>query len=96
MTPGDSAGTTSHWLPEGGFARSVSELPRAATGATPCLRAYEIARSTERRNALWVGSSRHLNSVDSWNSSLSTKKLMLMTSSFWSPAYVIPSTTACA
>ena len=33
-----------------------SLLPRAATGVTPCLRAYFIARATAATNARWAGS----------------------------------------
>ena len=96
ITPSVSAGTTSHSFSygSGGSARSASELPSAATGVTPWLRAYWIARSTDLRNARWTGSLEHLYSCDSWKALSSTKKLMLMTSNFWSPAYVIPSTTA--
>jgi hypothetical protein len=75
-------------------ARSVSELPSAATDTTPSCRACLSARSFAFRNARCCGSFMHLNCVDCSNSSSSTKKLMLITSSFASPAYVIPAAVA--
>ena len=88
ITPGDSAGTTLHPFAirrSDGLARSWSEFPSAATGVTPrCGRTRARARPPRERPLR--GSLGHLNSVDSWNSSSSTKKLMLITSSFASPA----------